>query len=109
MSAQRIGAHEAKSQLSEYLNRVRYGGERVVIERHGKPVAVLIGVEELARIEKRSGGPAGKEARYRESLEEAGVEVSWSERTSQQPSAGRRRRVRAQGKPLSEQIVSDRR
>ena len=38
---EKVGTHEAKTHLSEYLNRVRYGGERIVIERHGKPVAAL--------------------------------------------------------------------
>lgn len=28
-----VGTHEAKTRLSEYINRVRYGGERVLIER----------------------------------------------------------------------------
>jgi len=35
-----IGAYEAKTHLSELLDRVE-GGERIVITRHGKPVAQL--------------------------------------------------------------------
>jgi prevent-host-death family protein len=36
-----IGAHEAKTQLSKLLERVRKG-ERITITRHGVPVAVLL-------------------------------------------------------------------
>lgn len=35
-----IGAYEAKTHLSELLDRVARG-ERIVITRHGQPVAVL--------------------------------------------------------------------
>jgi prevent-host-death family protein len=42
MADERVGTHEAKTHLSEYINRVRYWGERILIERHGKPVAVLV-------------------------------------------------------------------
>ena len=41
MANEKVGTHEAKTHLSEYLNRVRYGEERMVIERHGKPAAAL--------------------------------------------------------------------
>ena len=40
----RVGTHEAKTHLSEYLNRVAYAGERVLVERHGKPLAALVSV-----------------------------------------------------------------
>jgi prevent-host-death family protein len=39
MADGRVGTHEAKTHLSEYINRVRYRGERILIERHGKPAA----------------------------------------------------------------------
>ena len=32
---------EAKAKFSELINRVAYGGERVVITRHGKPVVEM--------------------------------------------------------------------
>lgn len=37
----RVGVTEAKARFSELVNRVAYGGERVIITRHGKPVAEL--------------------------------------------------------------------
>jgi prevent-host-death family protein len=40
---------QAKSNLADLVGRVRYRGERVVLERWGQPVAVLISVEEYQR------------------------------------------------------------
>ena len=39
-----VGAYEAKTRLAELLNRVEKG-ERIVITRHGRPVAELVPVE----------------------------------------------------------------
>jgi prevent-host-death family protein len=47
MKPKRISAAEAKTNLSELLSRVAYGGERFVIERRGKPVAALVSVDEV--------------------------------------------------------------
>jgi prevent-host-death family protein len=38
---------KVKEQLGELLNRVAYGGERVVLLRRGKPVAALVSVDDL--------------------------------------------------------------
>jgi prevent-host-death family protein len=40
-----------KNRLADALNRVAYAGERVVLERRGKPVAVLVSVEDLELLE----------------------------------------------------------
>lgn len=39
-----IGSHEAKTHLSQLLDRVEHG-ETIVITRHGKPVAKLVPAE----------------------------------------------------------------
>jgi len=52
----RISAAQAKAQLSALMARAAYGGERFIIERRGKPMAALVGAEDLARIE---GGNEG--------------------------------------------------
>ncbi len=55
-----ISATEARSNFSEVLGRIAYGKERVTIERRGRPLAVLLPIEELARLEARAAeGPAG--------------------------------------------------
>ena len=45
------GLFDAKTRLSEFVNKVLYGGERVVITRNGKPVAALVSPDDLARLE----------------------------------------------------------
>jgi prevent-host-death family protein len=40
-----IGAYDAKTRLAELLSRVEKG-ERIVITRHGRPVAQLVPVED---------------------------------------------------------------
>ena len=48
-----INVAEAKSRLSELLSRVT-AGERFLIQRRERPVAVLIGADELERLERNS-------------------------------------------------------
>jgi len=42
-----ISAARIRETLGETLNRVGYGHERVIIEKHGRPVAALISMEDL--------------------------------------------------------------
>lgn len=49
-----INVADAKSRLSELLSRVT-AGERFLIQRRARPVAVLIGADELERLERTSG------------------------------------------------------
>ncbi len=44
-----VGIAEAKAKLSELLGQVAYGGERIVLQRRGKPVAALVPMKDLAR------------------------------------------------------------
>ncbi len=43
---------EARNNLAEAINRVSYGGERVVFARRGKPVAALVSAGDLALLQK---------------------------------------------------------
>ena len=38
---------EARNKLADVINRVSYGGERIVFARRGKPVAALVSTEDL--------------------------------------------------------------
>lgn len=42
---------QARTELADLVNRVVYGGERVVLTRHGKPVVALVPAEDLERLE----------------------------------------------------------
>jgi prevent-host-death family protein len=51
-----LSVTEARGTLSEVVNRVQYGGERVTIQKHGAPAVVLVSVEDaqlLAQLEDR--------------------------------------------------------
>jgi prevent-host-death family protein len=46
-----VSATEARANFQDIINRVEYGKERILIERHGKPVVAVIGLEDLKRLE----------------------------------------------------------
>jgi len=47
----RITVSEARKDLSETINKVAYGGRRVVIHRHGKDMVAIISKEDLEMLE----------------------------------------------------------
>lgn len=57
---EKIRVTEAKAHLSALMARVGYGGERFVIERRGRPLAALVGVEDLERLEKERGATTSR-------------------------------------------------
>jgi prevent-host-death family protein len=56
----KIRVTEAKAHLSELMARAGYGGERFVIERRGRPLAALVGVEDLERLEGEQGSVSSR-------------------------------------------------
>ena len=48
----RIEATEARQQFSDTVNRVAYGGDRIVLSRRGKRLAALVPIEDLDLIER---------------------------------------------------------
>jgi prevent-host-death family protein len=46
-SIESLPASQARARLSELLNLVSTRGDRIILERHGKPVAALISIEDL--------------------------------------------------------------
>ncbi|WSV71726.1 type II toxin-antitoxin system Phd/YefM family antitoxin [Streptomyces sp. NBC_01012] len=49
--AYEIPVTQARADLAELINRVVYGGERVVVTRHGKPLVALVSAADLQRLE----------------------------------------------------------
>ena len=47
----KTSAAQAKAQFSALMAEVAHGGKRVVIERRGKPLAALVSVSDLERLE----------------------------------------------------------
>jgi prevent-host-death family protein len=61
------GTSNVKARLSEFIGRVAYGRERLLVLRRGKPVAALVSVEDLRRLEAMDstasgGAPSNREA-----------------------------------------------
>jgi prevent-host-death family protein len=60
--ATKVSLAEAKAKLSAVVEDVRRTSRRYLIERHGKPAAAIVSVEELERLEDSdllSPSPAG--------------------------------------------------
>lgn len=51
----RVNSAEAKAHFATLIAEVAFGGQRYVIERRGKPLAALVRVEELDRLEQECG------------------------------------------------------
>lgn len=49
---------EAKSRLAEMVGQVAYGRERFILQRRGRPMAVIISVEEYERLRELAGASA---------------------------------------------------
>ena len=50
---------DAKKNLSELMSRAAYNNERFLIQRRGKPMAALVSIEDLTRLEKEPVAPKG--------------------------------------------------
>lgn len=59
----RLAASKAREDFSDTLNRVAYGGERIVLRRRGRDLAAIVPMEDLALIEKIEDDTDVREAR----------------------------------------------
>ncbi|MER5840284.1 MULTISPECIES: type II toxin-antitoxin system Phd/YefM family antitoxin [Streptomyces] len=53
--AYEIPVTQARAELADLINRVVYGGERVVVTRHGKPLVALVSADDLRRLDQLQG------------------------------------------------------
>ena len=47
-----VSISEAKSHLSEMVGRLMYAGDHIIVERHGKAVAVMLPIEDYREYER---------------------------------------------------------
>ncbi|MEU7411074.1 type II toxin-antitoxin system Phd/YefM family antitoxin [Streptomyces sp. NPDC042638] len=59
--AYEIPVTQARAELADLINRVVYGGERVVVTRHGKPLVALVSAADLERLDALDGQAAEQE------------------------------------------------
>ncbi len=52
MKSTPVPAMDLRRRAGELLSRIRYAGECFIIEKNGEPVAALIGIEDLHRLER---------------------------------------------------------
>jgi len=60
-----VGIAEARRDLSAIINRVVYGGERIILASRGKPKAAIISIEDFRRLEEleKTAGESGRTER----------------------------------------------
>jgi prevent-host-death family protein len=54
-----IPVTQARAALADLINRVVYGGERVVVTRHGKPLVALVSAADLEQLEEARAASEG--------------------------------------------------
>jgi prevent-host-death family protein len=47
----RVTLSEARDNLSDFVNKVKYNHERIIVQKHGKEAAAIINIEELKLLE----------------------------------------------------------
>ena len=70
-----ISTSEMRKDISNAVNRVIYGKERIMINRHGKNVAALIPLEDLAYLKQMEEEEDLQAAR--EAMSEEGESIPW--------------------------------
>ena len=75
--AKSVTASKARSGFAETLNRVAYGGERVVLKKHGKAVAAVVPMEDYLYLEKLEDEWAMKA--IRKARKEKGPNIPWEQ------------------------------
>ena len=73
----RIAASEARENFATILNEVAFGGERVLVHRHGKDVAAVVPIEDvelLEALEDKMDLDAARKA-----LAEKGPRIRWEQ------------------------------
>ena len=73
----KLGITQFRSDISDVVNRVQYQGERVVLQRQGKSVAVVISVADLEHFERLEDLFDDLEADQAEAESEGQPRIPW--------------------------------
>ena len=57
MSETQVSIGKVKREISELVNRVAFGGERIVLTSRGKPKAVIVSLDDYERIQQAEAQP----------------------------------------------------
>jgi len=91
----RLSMSNAREELADALNRVAYGGERIIIHRRGKNLAGLVSVDDVKFLQRLEDEYDLKAAR--EALAEAEVKgtISWEQIKKEMAQRRKRRKKSA--------------
>jgi prevent-host-death family protein len=73
----RLTASQLRGDMATAINRVAFGGERIVLQRNNKDVAALVSVEDLNLL--RELEDRVDLAEIRKALKEPGVNIPWKD------------------------------
>lgn len=107
----KVGTQDVASNLAGYLLRASHDGERILLEEEGRPLAALVSVEDLERLEGElsSNNTIAREvlqARFQRDMTSSGA-ITFPSGPAV-PLADRRR-IHVRGPLISEDIIADRR
>jgi prevent-host-death family protein len=71
----RLSTSELREELSTALNKVAFGGERIILHRNNKDVAVLVSIADLALL--RALEDKLDAADIKKAMEEPGPNIPW--------------------------------
>lgn len=71
-----VSLSTARESLAEMVNRVRFGGERLTLTRHGRAVAAVVSIEDAELLERLEDAADLDTAR--QALAEPGDSVEWN-------------------------------
>lgn len=84
-----ISMSKLRQNLGSFVNRVAYGGERIILVAHGEPKAAIISVEDLRRLQQLTYEAEPPVGRYSTGLAAAGLLQEriheWQERYKVEP------------------------
>ena len=76
MRVPRVPASKARERFAEILDEVAIRGDRLILNRHGKDVAALVSIDDLALLEKLEDRYDAELAR--EALAESNERLPWN-------------------------------
>jgi PHD/YefM family antitoxin component YafN of YafNO toxin-antitoxin module len=73
----RLTTSQLREDMATAINKVAFGGERIVLQRNNKDVAALVSVEDLNLL--RELEDRGDLAKIRKALNEPGANIPWKD------------------------------
>ena len=66
-----VSISEIKRDVSAIINRVAFGGERIVLTSRGRPKAALVSIDDLERLQELDKDVVARRARRKAALDQA--------------------------------------